>query len=90
MPDDLDQLPTRELHDRALHRAEHHLDAKFLWELLEAIPVAEMAAGNTREADIDVVSTSNQIKDFLRSGDGELAEALRPLFVDYLRKHPEA
>jgi hypothetical protein len=40
MADDLDQLSTRELHDRAVRRAEKHLDLKFLWSLLERIPAA--------------------------------------------------
>ncbi len=30
------------------------------------------------------------IYDALHSGDGELGEALRPVFLDYLRKHPDA
>ena len=34
MADDLEQLSTHELHDRAVHRAEKHLDMKFLWSLL--------------------------------------------------------
>ena len=45
MTDDLDQLSTHELHDRAVHRAEQHLDVKFLWSLLEMIPAAETVSG---------------------------------------------
>ena len=52
--DELDRLSSRELHDRAVRRALHHLDVEFLWELLRAIPAAE---------------------------------ALRPLYLDYLVKH---
>jgi hypothetical protein len=36
--EDLESLSTQELHDRAVHRAEKHLDVKFLWSLLQAIP----------------------------------------------------
>jgi len=88
--DDLDKLSTRELHDRAIHRAEKHLDVKFLWSLLEMIPAAETASGDVGEADFDIESSKGLIKDALHSGDGRLAEALRPVFVDYLRKHSDA
>lgn len=88
--DDLDKLSTRELHDRAIHRAERHLDVKFFWSLLEMIPAAETASGDVGEADFDIESSKGLIKDALHSGDGPLAEALRPVFVDYLRKHPDA
>jgi len=68
MPEeDLEKLSTRELHDRAVHRAEKHLDVKFFWSLLQMIPAAETV-----------------------SGDGALGEALRPFFIDYLRRHPGA
>lgn len=86
----LETLSTQELHDRAVHRAEKHMDVKFFWQLIEAIPAAEAVAGDLGEADFDIVSARGQIKDALHSGDGALAEALRPLFVDYLRKHPDA
>ncbi len=85
----LEQLSTRELHDRAVRRAERHVDVKFFWSLLETIPAAEAASGNLREADFDIIASRNTIADAVHSGDGELAEALRPLFIDYLRKHPE-
>jgi hypothetical protein len=88
--DDLEQLPTRELHDRAVRRAERHLDVRFFWRLLQAIPAAETARGDIGEADFDIQFSKGLIKDALHSGDGELGEALRPLFIDYLRKHPDA
>ena len=39
----LEALSSHELHDRAVHRAVHHLDVGFLWELLRAIPAGEAA-----------------------------------------------
>jgi hypothetical protein len=90
MADDLEALSTRELHDRAIHRAEKHMDVTFFWELLEAIPAAEAVAGDMGEADFDIVSARGTIKDALHSGDGQLGEALRPLFIEYLRAHPDA
>jgi hypothetical protein len=90
MAEDLQTLSTQELHDRAIHRAEKHMDVKFFWRLIEAIPAAEAVAGDVGEAEFDVVSARGQIKDALHSGDGALAEALRPMFIDYLRAHPDA
>jgi hypothetical protein len=87
---DLESLSTQELHDRAVHRAERHLDVRFFWTLLEEIPAAEAASGDVGEADYDVQFAKGVIVDALRSGDGKLAEALRPLFIDYLQKHPDA
>ena len=88
--DGLDQLSTKELHDRAVHRAERHLDVKFFWSLLEMIPAAESISGDEGEAEYDIQFSKGLISDALHSGDGELGEALRPVFIDYLRKHPDA
>jgi hypothetical protein len=88
--EDLDKLSTHELHDRAIRRAEKHLDVKFFWSLLQMIPAAETVGGAEREADFDIQSSKGLIKDALHSGDGRLGEALRPLFLDYLRQHPDA
>jgi hypothetical protein len=88
--DELEQLSTRELHDRAVHRAERHVDVKFFWSLLELIPAAEAVSGDTGEADYDIQSSKGLISDAVHSGDGALGEALRPVFIDYLRKHPDA
>jgi len=90
MPDELDELSTQELHDRAVRRAERHLDVKFFWSLLKMIPVAEAVSGDEGEADYDIQSSKGLIKDALHSGDGRLGEAMRPVFIDYLRRHPDA
>jgi hypothetical protein len=90
MSDALEELSTQELHDRAVRRAERHLDVRFFWALLQAIPAAEASMGDAGEADFDIQFSKGLIKDALHSGEGELGEALRPLFLDYLRKHPGA
>ncbi|MCW3056276.1 MAG: hypothetical protein JWO21_245 [Solirubrobacterales bacterium] len=90
MGEDLEQLSTKELHDRAVRHAERHLDIKFLWSLLKVIPAAETASGDEGEADYDIQSAKGLISDAVHSGDGRLGEALRPVFIDYLRKHPDA
>jgi hypothetical protein len=46
-----------------------------------------MARGDEGEADYDIQFSKGLIKDALHSGEGELGELLRPLFIDYLRKH---
>jgi hypothetical protein len=90
MAEALETLPTQELHDRALRRAEKHLDVKFFWTLLRTIPAAELASGDEGEAEYDLQFGKGKLYDALRSGGGELGEALRPVFIDYLRKHPDA
>jgi hypothetical protein len=88
--DELESLSTHELHDRALRRAERHLDIKFFWQLLEFIPAAEAMSGDEGEADFDIQHARGLISDALRSADGKLTEALRPVFLDYLLEHPDA
>jgi hypothetical protein len=88
--DELESLSTHELHDRAIRRAERHVDVRFFWQLIELIPAAEATSGDVGEADFDIQNARGLISDALRSGDGALAEALRPVFLEYLQKHPDA
>ena len=83
----LDALSSRELHDMAVRRALHHGDVEFLWELLRALPAAEASEGHGAHAGADITKVSSLIADAIDSGQGELAEALRPLYLDYLVKH---
>ena len=85
--DELDALSSRELHDLAVRRALHHVDVEFLWELLRAIPAAEASEGHANEAGRDVTHLSVLLDDAVGAGDGDVAEALRPLYLDYLIKH---
>lgn len=85
---DLDALSSRELHDMAVRRALHHADVAFLWRLLRAIPAAEAMEGDIRESEADATKVSALIANVLGSGEGEIADALRPLYIDYLKKHP--
>jgi hypothetical protein len=85
--DELDALSSRELHDLAVRRALHHLDVEFLWELLRAIPAAEASEGHANEAGRDVTHLSVLLDDAVGSGEGDVGEALRPLYLDYLVKH---
>ena len=84
--DNLESLSSKELHDRAISEAKRHLDVRFLWRLLQAIPAAEAAVGEQDEAEADVMSLTARFNDLTHSGEGELAEALRPLYIEYLRE----
>jgi hypothetical protein len=83
----LEKLTTKELHDRAFDEAKRRLDVRFFWNLIEYAPVAEAIAGHTRHAQADVLSLSATVQDATNSGENEVAEALRPIYIDYLRKH---
>ncbi len=85
--EELDQLSSKDLHDRAVRLAEKRLDVAFLWRLLEALPAAEAASGEVGGADVDIARVSGLVRDATESGEGALADALRPLFIDYLLKH---
>jgi hypothetical protein len=89
MPEDdsLERLSSAELHDLAVRRARRHLDLRFFWRLLEALPAAEAGAGKLDEAEADVQRISAHLDDVTDSGRGEVADLLRPLYLDYLRQH---
>jgi hypothetical protein len=86
---ELERLSTRELHDRAVHLAERRFDLGFLWRLVKAIPVAEAAVGrlDKSEADVAVGDLIPLLSDWDHAGEGELGEALRPMYIEYLTKH---
>ena len=85
--DTLDQLSSEQLHGLAVDRAKHHLDARFFWNLMKLLPAAEAAAGEWDEAENDVQRMSGHLDDITDSGRGEVAENLRPFYLEYLREH---
>jgi hypothetical protein len=85
--DELEALPTKELHDRALAVAKRRVDVGFLWRLVEALPVAEAALGDEQRSKVDVMRPLALINDLFDAGEGDLGEALRPMYVDYLEEH---
>ena len=85
--DALDRLSTAELHDLAVHRARRHLDVRFFWRLMQVLPVAEAGAGELREAEADVATMRAHLDDITDSGRGEVAEMLRPFYLEYLKEH---
>lgn len=82
--EELTQMSGEHLHDLAVRRAIKHLDLKFFWNLMEALPVAESAAGEFDRANADLQSWMAHVDDVTDSGRGETAELLKPLYIDYL------
>ena len=86
MAEQYDQLSSRELHDLAVRRARHHADLRFFWQLLEVLPAAQAAAGDLREAEADVAQMRAHLNDITDAGRGEVAEMLRPFYIEYLTR----
>ncbi len=86
--EELDELTSRELHDRAVARAKRRLDVKFFWSLMEETPTADAAEGDPERAEEQVVHWSRQVLDAF-SHDDEALEARRPIYIEYLLKHSE-
>ena len=87
---DLEALSSQELHDRAMDRARKHLDVRFAWRVLKALPAAHAAAGDMDEANADIRSMTALITDALNTeSDPDAVEGLRPLYLEYLRSHPD-
>ena len=84
---ELDALSSEELHDRAVDLAKHRVDVGFFWRLLKAIPAAEASIGDVDEAENDITTLLGRLNDLRDSGEGELADALRPIYIDYLAQH---
>jgi hypothetical protein len=89
MPDEdpLDRLSSAELHDLAVKYARRHVDVGFLWNLMKVLPAAEAAAGEWDEAEADVQTLSAHLDDVTDAGRGEVADLLRPFYLDYLKRH---
>ena len=85
--DELESLSSEELHDRATSHALRHANVKFFWQLLRALPAAEASAGDFDEAHDDIQSLYGRLDDLRHSGEGEVADALRPFYIDYLADH---
>ncbi|MGH3117378.1 MAG: hypothetical protein ACRDQ2_09755 [Gaiellales bacterium] len=84
--EDLENTPALDLHHRAVRLAARRLDVGFLWTLAKSIPAAEASVGHMREAEADAISISALLDDLVR-GEAEVAEALRPMYLEYLREH---
>ena len=88
--EELEALSSQELHDRATKHALRHANIKFFWQLAEVLPAAEASVGEIGEAEDDIQSVYGRIDDIADSGKGQVADALRPFYLDYLVDHPDA
>ncbi len=86
--EELDTLSSRELHDRAVKRAERTLDVQFFWRLLQEGTAADAADGELERSEDQVQHWSRQVLDVLRHDEAAL-DARRPIYLDYLREHEE-
>jgi hypothetical protein len=86
--EELDALSSRELHDRAVKRAEHRLDARFFWRLLQQGTAADAADGSIERGEEQTAHWSRQVLEVLRHDEAAL-DARRPIYIDYLLKHEE-
>ncbi|HEX6020986.1 MAG TPA: hypothetical protein VFZ00_03250 [Solirubrobacter sp.] len=86
--EELDALSSRELHDRAVKRAERRFDVKFLWQLISEAPAAEAVDGDAEQSIEEVQHVSRQVLDVLMHND-EALDARRPIYIDYLLRHSE-
>ena len=85
--EELEGLTTKELHDRAFSMARRRLDVRFFWNLLEAVPAVEAAAGHLDEAKEDVLSFAQRVDDLVNPDTTEEADAFRPIYIDYILDH---
>ena len=87
--DELEQLPTADLRERAFTLAKKRRDVRFFWDLLEAVPAVEAAAGHREEAEQDILSLAQRVADAVSPDTTEEKEAFRPIYVQYLLEHGE-
>lgn len=87
--DELDRLSSAELHDRATRLAWRRVDVSFLWDLLRTIPEARAAAGDEERSESDIMRPLALLNDLVDADRGELADALRPFYIDYLIQHED-
>ena len=85
--DGLDALSSEQLHDLAVKRARRHLDARFFYDMIKLLPVAEAGAGDYEKSEDDILRLSAHFNDVSDSGKGEVGDLMRPFYLEYLREH---
>jgi hypothetical protein len=85
--EELERLSTKELHERTFRLARHRLDVGFFWNLLNAVPAIEAAAGHLDESEEDALSLARRVEDLVHPDTTEEADAFRPIYIEYLLKH---
>jgi hypothetical protein len=83
--EELEELSTADLYDRATHYARHHADVRFFWRVLRALPAAE-ATVNLEEGESDVQSVWAHLNDRKTAREGPVADQLREMYIEYILK----
>jgi hypothetical protein len=87
--EELDQLSTEELRQRAFERAEHHHDIGFFWDLIKHLPSADdIATEDASSGHITggITEAIDVVRELMGRGLGETEPLVRARFIDYLRK----
>ena len=87
--EELDQLSTEELRQRAFDRAEHHRDVGFFWDLIKHLPSADdIASEDASSGHITggITEAIEAVRELMGHGLGDSEPLLRARFIDYLRK----
>ena len=87
--EELDQLSTEELRQRAFDRAEHHHDVGFFWDLIKHLPSADdIATEDASSGHITggITEAIDVVRELMGRGLGDTEPLLRARFIDYLRK----
>lgn len=87
--EDLDQLSTEQLRQRAFDRAEHHHDIGFFWDLIKHLPSADdIATEDASSGHITggIAEAVDVVRELMGRGLGDAEPLVRARFIDYLRK----
>jgi hypothetical protein len=87
--EELDQLSTEELRQRAFDRAEHHHDIGFFWDLIKHLPSADdIATEDASSGHITggITEAVDVVRELMGRGLGETEPLVRARFIDYLRE----
>jgi len=87
--DELDQLSTEELRQRAFDRAEHRHDVGFFWDLIKHLPSADDIATEDASAGHitgGVAELVEMVRELMGRGLGETEPLVRARFIDYIRQ----
>jgi len=87
--DELDELSTDQLRQRAFDRAEHHHDVGFFWDLIKHLPSSDDIAaedGSAGHITGGVAELIEIVRELMGRGLGETEPLVRARFIDYIRK----
>ena len=87
--EELDELSTEQLRQRAFERAEHKHDVGFFWDLIKHLPSADdiatedASSGHITGSVADLVEI---VRELMGRDLGDTEPLVRARFIDYIRK----